>query len=43
VLRGAVTLNGNSLNQGDGAAVSDEPALDLAATANAEVLVFDLA
>ena len=43
VLRGAVTLNGNPLNQGDGAAVSDEPALDLTATANAEVLVFDLA
>ena len=43
VLRGAVTLNGSPLNQGDGAAVSDEPALDLTATANAEVLVFDLA
>jgi redox-sensitive bicupin YhaK (pirin superfamily) len=43
VARGAVTLNGTSLSQGDGAAVSDEPALELAATTDAEVLVFDLA
>jgi quercetin 2,3-dioxygenase len=43
VARGAVTLNGVALTQGDGAAVSDESALDLAATDDAEVLVFDLA
>jgi quercetin 2,3-dioxygenase len=43
VARGAVTVNGEALNQGDGAAVSDEAALELAATDNAEVLVFDLA
>jgi len=43
VARGAVTLNGQALNQGDGAAVSDEPSLALAATDVAEVLVFDLA
>ncbi|MGE0443632.1 MAG: pirin family protein [Vicinamibacterales bacterium] len=43
VARGAVTLNGHAFNQGDGAAVSDEGALDLQATEDAEVLVFDLA
>jgi len=43
VARGAVTLNGHMLNQGDGAAVSDENALDLQATEDAEILVFDLA
>ena len=43
VARGAVTVNGSPLAQGDGAAVSDEDALDLTATADAEVLVFDLA
>ncbi len=43
VARGTVTLNGTPLAQGDGAAVSDEEALDLAATSEAEVIVFDLA
>jgi quercetin 2,3-dioxygenase len=43
VARGAVTLNDVPLGQGDGAAVSDESSLDLVATADAEVLVFDLA
>jgi redox-sensitive bicupin YhaK (pirin superfamily) len=43
VARGAVTLNGQPLNQGDGAAVSDEPGLDIAGTEDAEILVFDLA
>lgn len=43
VAQGAVTLNGQALNQGDGAAVSEEAALDLQATADSEVLVFDLA
>jgi redox-sensitive bicupin YhaK (pirin superfamily) len=43
VARGGVTLNGETLKQGDGAAVSDEAALELTATADAEVLVFDLA
>ena len=43
VVRGALTLNGEKLDQGDGAAVSDESALDLKATEDAEVLVFDLA
>jgi redox-sensitive bicupin YhaK (pirin superfamily) len=43
VARGAITLNGAALRQGDGAAASREPALVLAATEPAEVLVFDLA
>ncbi len=43
VARGSVTLNGTVLAQGDGAAVSEEAALDLVATSAAEVLVFDLA
>jgi len=38
-----VTVNGESLAAGDGAAVSDESALDLTARSDAEVLVFDLA
>ena len=43
VARGEVTVNGETLREGDGAAVSEEAALDLKATADAEVLVFDLA
>jgi redox-sensitive bicupin YhaK (pirin superfamily) len=43
VVRGAITLNGRALAQGDGAAVSREPELTLAGTERAEVLVFDLA
>jgi redox-sensitive bicupin YhaK (pirin superfamily) len=43
VARGAVTVNGQALNQGDGAAISDEASLDIAGTADAEILVFDLA
>jgi redox-sensitive bicupin YhaK (pirin superfamily) len=43
VVRGAVALNGETLGQGDGAAVSEETALEVAATGPAEVLVFDLA
>ena len=43
VARGSATLNGQALAQGDGAAVSDEAALDLTATDAAEILVFDLA
>ena len=36
-------LNGKSLSQGDGAAVSDEKQLVVKGTADAEVLLFDLA
>ena len=43
VARGAVTLNGMSLNAGDGAAISDESTLELKSLDHAEILVFDLA
>ena len=43
VARGDVRLNGTTLSAGDGAAVTDEPELRLAATTDAEVLLFDLA
>ena len=43
VVRGDVQLGGHDLSEGDGAAVSDETALDLVGRADAEVLVFDLA
>jgi hypothetical protein len=43
VARGAVTLNGMSLNAGDGAAVSQEGILEFKAVEDAEMLLFDLA
>jgi redox-sensitive bicupin YhaK (pirin superfamily) len=43
VARGQVQLNGKDLSSGDGAAVSDEAAVQLTASAPSEVLVFDLA
>jgi redox-sensitive bicupin YhaK (pirin superfamily) len=43
VLRGGVTLNGESLETGDGAAASEESLLTIAATSDAEVMLFDLA
>ena len=43
VARGAVELNGKKLNQGDGAAISDEKHLNIKGTEDAEVLLFDLA
>jgi redox-sensitive bicupin YhaK (pirin superfamily) len=43
VARGTVELNGQTLREGDGAAVSDEDRLDLTAKDSSEVLVFDLA
>jgi quercetin 2,3-dioxygenase len=42
VARGAVTLNGHALTEGDGAAVSDEAGLRLEGRGDAEVLLFDL-
>ncbi len=42
VAKGAVELNGQSLSQGDGAAISDEQRLMVKATEDAEVLLFDL-
>ena len=43
VAAGALTLNGQPLGEGDGAALSEESMVDLQATADTEVLVFDLA
>jgi len=43
VARGSVKLNGKELAEGDGAAISDEKAVELTGVKDAEVLVFDLA
>ena len=43
VARGSVKLNGTSLDEGDGAAISAEEAVELTGVDNAEVLLFDLA
>jgi redox-sensitive bicupin YhaK (pirin superfamily) len=43
VARGSVTLNGQTLETGDGAAISEERSIELAGVQDAEVLVFDLA
>jgi quercetin 2,3-dioxygenase len=43
VARGSVTLNGKPLDEGDGAAISAEKAVELTGVNNAEVLLFDLA
>ena len=44
VVRGAITLNGQSLSAGDGAAITAESTLTLQGTADeAEVLLFDMA
>jgi len=43
VARGSVTLNGEPLEAGDGAAISAEKSLQLAGVNDAEVLLFDLA
>lgn len=40
--RGEVLLNGHPLKQGDGAAVSQEKALEFQAQEDAEILIFDL-
>jgi redox-sensitive bicupin YhaK (pirin superfamily) len=42
VLRGNVTLNGNELTAGDGAVVSDEVSIKIAAEGAAEVMLFDM-
>jgi len=42
VARGALTVNGTLLAEGDGAAVSDESKLDVRAESAAEALLFDL-
>ncbi len=43
IAKGSVTLNGRELKQGDGAAISGETKLEIAATDKAELLLFDLA
>ncbi|MCA9171685.1 MAG: pirin family protein [Planctomycetales bacterium] len=43
VLRGTITINGQHLETSDGAAVSGESGLTLAATTDAEIMLFDLA
>jgi hypothetical protein len=43
VARGSVTLNGQPLETGDGAAISDEQSISLTGVQDAEVLLFDLA
>jgi quercetin 2,3-dioxygenase len=43
VAKGAAELNGKSLDQGDGAAISDELKLVIKGTNDAEILLFDLA
>jgi len=43
VARGSVTLNGKTLEVGDGAAISQEKVLELTGVNDSEVLVFDLA
>jgi redox-sensitive bicupin YhaK (pirin superfamily) len=43
VARGSVGLNDLELKQGDGAAISQETELKIAARDRAEVLLFDLA
>lgn len=42
VARGTVVANGQRLEEGDGVAIAGEPALELRAEENAEVLLFDL-
>lgn len=43
VVSGSVSLNGHALAEGDGAALSDEGAVEVTASEDAEVLLFDLA
>jgi redox-sensitive bicupin YhaK (pirin superfamily) len=43
VAKGSVELNGHKLNQGDGAAIGDEPNLSIKGSEDSEVLLFDLA
>lgn len=43
VVKGTVELNGNKLDSGDGASISEESALTIRADDDAEVILFDLA
>lgn len=43
VVTGTITLGENTMSEGDGAAISDEARLQLSASQDAELLLFDLA
>lgn len=43
VARGRITLNGETLKEGDGAEITDTDTITVSATADSEVLLFDLA
>ena len=43
VARGAVTVNGVELEQGDGAAIGDEDTIEISGRESSEVLLFDMA
>jgi redox-sensitive bicupin YhaK (pirin superfamily) len=43
VVRGSINLNGTRLDEGDGAAISDEKVVSFAGVKDAEILLFDLA
>lgn len=43
VARGIVTLNGESLREGDGVQINSPELLELTTDASAEILLFDLA
>ena len=43
IARGTVTLNGQRLNEGDGAKILDEMEITLTTVSGAEFLLFDLA
>ncbi len=43
VARGIVTLNGESLREGDGVQINSPERLELTTDASAEILLFDLA
>jgi redox-sensitive bicupin YhaK (pirin superfamily) len=43
VVSGVVELNGEEMREGDGAALSEEPAITLSSSTGGEILVYDLA
>jgi redox-sensitive bicupin YhaK (pirin superfamily) len=42
VARGSAVVNGNVLKEGDGAAITEEPKVEISGSPSAEVLLFDL-
>ncbi|MND03552.1 Quercetin 2,3-dioxygenase [compost metagenome] len=43
VAKGAVTVNGAALEEGDGAAITGETSLAITASAPSEIMLFDMA